>query len=105
MASPHDWHAHPAQHSLQQLDASDDGLSSVEAERRLAKHGPNLLPERRGTGPLKRLLLQFHNLLIYVLLGAGLVTTALGHWLDSAVIFAVVLINALIGFIQEGKAE
>ncbi|MGV8842312.1 MAG: cation-transporting P-type ATPase [Pseudomonas sp.] len=105
MPAPHDWHAHPAQHSLQQLDTSDDGLSSAEAERRLANHGPNLLPERRGAGPLKRLLLQFHNLLIYVLLGAGMVTLALGLWLDSAVIFAVVLINALIGFIQEGKAE
>ncbi len=52
-----------------------------------------------------RLLLQFHNVLIYVLLGAAVVTATLGHAVDTAVILGVVLINALIGFIQEGKAE
>src|SRR5690606_37012196 len=62
-------------------------------------------PQRQGNGALKRLLMQFHNLLIYVLLLSALVTLALGEWLDSAVIVAVVVINALVGFIQEGKAE
>ncbi|MDO9466670.1 MAG: cation-transporting P-type ATPase, partial [Thiobacillus sp.] len=52
-----------------------------------------------------RLLLQFHNVLIYVLLAAGVITALLGHWLDSGVIFGVVVINAVIGFIQEGRAE
>jgi magnesium-transporting ATPase (P-type) len=72
---------------------------------RLQQHGANRLPQSRARGPLWRFVLQFHNLLIYVLLGACVMTLALGAWLDSAVIFGVVLINAIIGFIQEGKAE
>ncbi|MDY6948562.1 MAG: cation-transporting P-type ATPase, partial [Pseudomonadota bacterium] len=54
---------------------------------------------------LVRLLLQFHNILIYVLLGSAIITAAMGHWVDTLVILAVVIANAIIGFIQEGKAE
>jgi magnesium-transporting ATPase (P-type) len=54
---------------------------------------------------VKRFILHFHNVLIYVLMGAALVTGVLQHWVDTAVILAVVLANAVIGFIQEGKAE
>ena len=100
-----DWHAQHTQQTLEHLDTQRDGLSHDEARQRLDNYGPNKLPARRAAGPLKRFLLQFHNLLIYVLLLAALVTLALGEWLDSAVIFGVVLINALVGFIQEGKAE
>ncbi|MFC2972315.1 cation-transporting P-type ATPase [Azotobacter bryophylli] len=100
-----EWHAQPAQASLVQLRSSRDGLSSSEAERRLQEHGPNRLPQRRRTHPVKRFLLQFHNVLIYVLLASCGVTLFLGEWIDSAVIFGVVLINAIAGFIQEGKAE
>ena len=103
--SPTHWHAQTVEDSLQRLDSGPTGLDTAEAERRLASFGPNRLPERAGPGPLKRFLLQFHNLLIYVLLASTLVTLALGEWLDSAVIFGVVLINAVVGFIQEGKAE
>ncbi|QEY62478.1 cation-transporting P-type ATPase [Metapseudomonas lalkuanensis] len=103
--SPTHWHAQTVEDSLQRLDSGPTGLDTAEAERRLASFGPNRLPERAGAGPLKRFLLQFHNLLIYVLLASTLVTLALGEWLDSAVIFGVVLINAVVGFIQEGKAE
>ncbi|MGQ7814327.1 cation-transporting P-type ATPase [Metapseudomonas furukawaii] len=103
--TPPHWHARSAEASLHALDSTPLGLESAEAERRLASHGPNRLPERAGVGPFKRFLLQFHNLLIYVLLASTLVTLALGEWLDSAVIFGVVLINAVVGFIQEGKAE
>jgi magnesium-transporting ATPase (P-type) len=67
--------------------------------------GPNRLSERRGRGPLARFLLQFHNVLIYILLVAAAVTAALGHWADSGVIVGVVVINAIVGFVQEGKAE
>jgi len=103
---PHsDWHTRPAEDSLAALNSGPDGLSADEAERRLQEHGPNRLPERHGDGPLKRFLLQFHNLLIYVLLASCGVTLIIGEWLDSAVILGVVLINALVGFIQEGKAE
>ena len=75
------------------------------AARRLAAHGPNRLPEVRAHGPLMRFLAQFHNVLIYVLMGAAVVTGALQHWVDTGVILAVVLANAVIGYLQEGKAE
>ncbi len=100
-----DWHALSVEQSLQYLDACDAGLSGEQARQRLQLYGRNGLPQRLGLAPWRRFLLQFHNLLIYVLLAAMLMTLALGEWLDSAVIFAVVLINAVIGFIQEGKAE
>lgn len=100
-----DWHAQAAEHSLQQLRSSSAGLDSEQAALRLQEYGLNQLPQRAALTPLRRFLLQFHNLLIYVLLAATLMTLALGQWLDSAVIFAVVLINVVISFIQEGKAE
>ncbi len=102
---PPAWHALASAESLQQLGSRPDGLSPAEAAERLARHGANRLPPREGQSPWLRLALQFHNLLIYVLLVAALVTFALGEWLDSAVIVGVVVINALVGFIQEGKAE
>lgn len=98
-------HATPAVDRLATLGASADGLSAPEAARRLAEHGPNRLPDVRTRGPLIRFLSQFNNVLIYVLLGAAAVTAALQHWVDTGVILAVVLVNAAIGFIQEGKAE
>ena len=98
-------HARDAADCLAALDATPDGLTSAEAARRLAAHGPNRLPEAQRRGPLARFLLQFHNVLIYVLLGAAAVTAALQHWVDTGVILAVVLANAVIGFLQEGKAE
>ncbi|MBZ4691389.1 MAG: family hydrolase [Cereibacter sp.] len=100
-----DPHALPAADCLSALDATPEGLSAAEAARRLAEHGPNRLPEVRARGPLVRFLHQFHNVLIYVLLGAAIVTGALQHWVDTGVILAVVLANAIIGFLQEGKAE
>jgi len=100
-----DAHARPTATCLAELDASPEGLSAQEAARRLAEHGPNRLPDVRSRGPMLRFLMQFHNVLIYVLLGAAIVTGALQHWVDTGVILAVVLANAAIGFIQEGKAE
>jgi len=98
-------HATPAADCLAVLDATPDGLTTAQAVDRLARHGPNRLPEVRGRGPVLRFLLQFHNVLIYVLMGASAVTAALQHWVDTGVILAVVLANAVIGFVQEGKAE
>ncbi len=100
-----DWHHLDPAETLQRLEASGDGLPGALALRRLAEQGPNRLPTREGQGPLVRFLKQFHNVLIYILLGAALVTALLQHWLDSGVILGVVVINAIIGFIQEGKAE
>jgi magnesium-transporting ATPase (P-type) len=87
------------------LDTSPRGLSEAEARTRLQAAGPNRLPQGRKRGPLHRLLLQFHNLLIYVLLGAAALSLALDHVIDTAVILGVVLVNGVVGFIQEGRAE
>ncbi len=100
-----DWHALDPVAVLRRLDVRSAGLPGALAAQRLAEQGPNRLPERKGQGPLARFLKQFHNVLIYILLGAALVTALLQHWLDTGVIFGVVVINAIIGFIQEGKAE
>lgn len=102
LSSPH---AQTAETCLVAFKAAPEGLTTAEAARRLAEHGPNQLPEARKRGPLLRFLVQFHNVLIYVLIAAALVTAALQHWVDTGVILAVVLANAMIGFIQEGKAE
>ena len=68
-------------------------------------NGPNLFSPSKKRSAWRRFFLQFNNILIYVLLAAAGVTGLLAHWLDCAVILGVVLINALIGFLQEGKAE
>ncbi len=87
------------------LGAARDGLAEAEAALRRQQYGPNVLRPPGRRGPLLRFLLQFHNVLIYVLLGSSVVTALLGHWVDTGVIIGVVVINAVIGFIQEGKAE
>ena len=99
------YHALPAQECLSALTATPEGLGAAEAARRLAEHGPNRLPIQHGRGPLRRLLAQFNNVLIFVLIGAAVITGAMQHWIDTGVIVAVVLANATIGFVQEGKAE
>ena len=81
------------------------GLTSEEANERSRRFGLNVLPEAPSVGLLVRILRQFHHPLIYVLLVAGAVTALLSEYVDSAVIFGVVVINGLVGFIQESKAE
>lgn len=99
------WHARSTEAVLSELESRAEGLSPAEAEARLARFGFNRLPEPPRKGPLVRFLLQFHNLLIYVLLVAALLSLVFEHPVDAAVILAVVLLNAIVGFIQEGKAE
>lgn len=99
------WHAVPADEALELLESSMEGLSAAEAKKRLETFGPNMLSQTQKQGPVMRFLLQFHNVLIYVLLVAAVITALLQEWVDSMVIFGVTIINALIGFIQEGKAE
>jgi len=99
------WHAKAAPDVLAGFDVqSDTGLDAAEAERRLAHYGPNKLTARKGHGPLVRFLLQFHQPLIYILIVAGLITAGLQEWVDSAVIFGVVILNSIVGFIQEARA-
>ena len=99
------WHTLSPEATCEILTSTEQGLSQQEAERRLKQYGFNKLTAAASRGPLKRFFSQFHNVLIYVLLTPAGVTAAIEHWVDSGVIVGVVVINALIGFIQEGKAE
>lgn len=88
---------------IQQLSTS--GLTTAQADTALMQHGRNRLRPPERSSVLRRFLSQFHNVLIYVLLASSIVTALIGHITDSLVILSVIAINALIGFIQEGKAE
>ena len=99
------WHAESANSVLTSLETTPNGLSADDAANRLAEYGPNQLPEAKPHSLLRRFFYQFHNILIYVLIAASAVTAMLGHWVDAGVILGVVLVNAVIGFVQEGKAE
>ena len=103
--SSSDWHAQTVTDVKQQLACPDKGLSAADASRRLAEYGPNTLAAANVRPWWKRLLAQFQNVLIYVLVVAAVVTALLGHWLDTSVILAVVLLQAVVGIVQEGKAE
>ena len=98
-------HATDIKDVLSALSTTPEGLSVTEASDRLAQHGPNMLPDAPSKSAVLRFLGHFHNVLIYVLIAAAVVTAALGHWIDTGVILAVVLVNAIIGFVQEGRAE
>ncbi|MBN8514023.1 cation-transporting P-type ATPase [Accumulibacter sp.] len=100
------WHFIAADEAATRLQAScDEGLAESEVLSRRALHGENRITPKAGKGPLLRFALQFVQPLVLVLLVAGAVTAFLGEWVDSGVIFGVTLINAAIGFIQEGRAE
>ncbi|VAW71448.1 Cation-transporting ATPase, E1-E2 family, partial [hydrothermal vent metagenome] len=99
------WYAMDIAQVFSKLGAGPDGLAKDAVNLRLDEYGPNRLPEARVRTPLVRFLYQFHNVLIYVLLAAGGVTSVLGYWVDAGVILGVVVANAVIGFVQEGKAE
>jgi P-type Ca2+ transporter type 2C len=100
------WHAIPADEVLEKWGTDiEKGLDAGTAEERLEKHGRNEIPKGKKRPWWISLLLQFHNVLIYVLIAAAVITALMDHWIDTWVIVAVILINALIGFVQEGKAE
>ena len=98
------WHGATADETLAAFVTLPDGLSSDEASRRLAEIGPNSLPEEAPVHPLRRFLVQFHNPLIYFLLVAALTALLLDRVIDAVVILLVVLVNAIVGFVQEGRA-
>src|SRR5215510_137021 len=100
------WHALAADEVVRRLNTSTEtGLGGADITQRLAKYGLNRLPETARRGPFVRFMLQFNNVLVYVLLAAAFVKLMTNLWLDASIILGVVLINALLGFIQEGKAE
>ncbi len=104
-AAARPWHALESRDAIESLNSADTGLTPTQAGERLAQHGPNRIEQVVHTRLWVRVARQFNNLLIYVLLVAALVTLWLRDYLDAAVILGVVVINALIGFVQEGKAE
>src|SRR5262249_32529160 len=100
------WHAMGVDEVVRRLTTDvEKGLNGGEASSRLQKYGPNRLPEGKKRGPFMRFLSQFNNILVYVLLGAGFIKLMLNLWVDASIIFGVVILNALLGFIPQGKAE
>jgi len=99
------WHTLPADEACTALSTTRTGLDEAQAAARLARHGPNRLPQAAQRSVFARLLAQFDNVLILVLIAAGAVAGVLGHYVDAGVVFGVVIINGVIGFIQEGRAE
>ncbi|AMG52517.1 TPA: cation-transporting P-type ATPase [Citrobacter amalonaticus] len=90
---------------LKNQQSQPSGLTHNEASARLARDGLNALPEKAGKPAWLRFLAHFHDVLIYVLIAAAALTAVMGHWVDTAVILGVAVINALIGHIQENNAE
>ncbi len=100
------WHSLSTNETLSRLHGNlQSGLSSEEAAALQQKIGPNKLTAHVGKPAWLRLLFQFHQPLIYILLGATVITALLKEWVDSGVILGVVIVNGLIGYIQEAKAE
>src|SRR5512143_2141762 len=99
------WHALAPDEALARLESSADGLSSDEAARRLARHGPNALAAAPRARALAILADQFRNVLVAVLLVAIALSTFLGHGVEAVAIAAIVLLAVVLGFVQEFRAE
>ena len=99
------WHALPVGEVFQRLATTPDGLSDDEARRRLSRFGPNELKREKKRSPVFAFLSQFRSPLIYILLVASALSFASAHAVDGAVILAVVILNSIIGFFQERRAE
>jgi len=100
------WHSLEANKIIELFESDiNDGLGQFSIKHREEYFGKNILKEKKQDSKLKKFFLQFHNALIYILLGASLVTALLHEWIDSGVIFLVVIINVIIGYIQEVKAQ
>jgi Ca2+-transporting ATPase len=99
------WHDREIHKVIEELGTDiQQGLTSEEAHKRKARYGANELSKKKGQGPLARFLFQFKQPLVIILLVAAVITLFLREYVDSAVILAVVMVNAIIGFVQESKA-
>lgn len=87
------------------VKSSSEGLTNEEAQKRLANSGPNELQQGESKTLLSIFLAQFADLMIWVLIGAALISGIVGEWVDTAIILAVVIINAVLGTVQESRAE
>ncbi|KTD14119.1 cation-transporting P-type ATPase [Legionella israelensis] len=99
------WQELPVEKVLTWLETDIQGLNQEEVFKRQEAFGPNRIPEKAKESIILRFFRHFNHILIYVLLFAAMITALLNHWIDTVVILAVVVVNACIGFIQEGKAE
>ena len=100
-----EWHVLSPDDVLQQLGSNRDGLSQTEAESRLKEHGPNELERGKKAPRIMVFLRQFLSPLIYILIVAAIISLAVGKYIDASVIFGVLVLNAIIGFVQETRAE
>ena len=99
------WHALDADAVFKRLNSDEDGLDEAQARERLEKAGPNALEAEEGVSPLRLFARQVHNPLIYLLIGAAVLSWFIGHRIDAGVIAGVVVLNTLLGFFQEWRAE
>ncbi len=99
------WHSMEVDEMLQQLDSSVNGLTAETAQKRLAENGPNIIPEKRQRRLLSILLGQFTDFMIVVLLLAAVISGFIGEAQDTIAILVIVLLNAIIGTVQEFRAE
>ena len=102
---PVEWHTLSVEETLKRLGSSMKGLSPEEARERLGKHGYNELRERPGRSVFSMFLDQLREFLVIILILAAIVSGLLGEWLDAGAIIAIVILNALLGTLQEFKAE
>lgn len=102
---PELWHQLSIEETLQHLRTKRSGLTEDEAKARLREHGPNELEKRKKALPIVAFLRQFLSPLIYVLLAAAVISLAVSHFIDAGVILAVLILNAIIGYAQESRAE
>ena len=100
------WHTMQIDEVIKSLGTNTNtGLSRAEVENRLRKYGYNQLEEKEGISPLMLFLGQFNDFIVWILIAAAIVSGFLGEWVDALAIIAIVVINAIIGFIQEYRAE
>jgi Ca2+-transporting ATPase len=101
-----EWWTLPVEEVARRLKSDPStGISAAEAASRLSSHGPNRLNEQAGPGPLSILLEQFGDFMVWVLAGAALISGFLGEWIDAGAILAIVVLNAILGFVQQYRAE
>jgi len=99
------WHSFSLEKTFEKLESSERGLSLDIANERLKRYGANILPEEKPHSKLRLFLSQFQSPLIYILIAASAVVFAMGEIIDGSIILAVLLFNAIVGVIQEGKAQ
>jgi len=100
------WHALSTQETLESLHTRlDQGLTDQEVEERLVKYGPNQLEEKEGTTFIQMVLSQLNNFVVILLIVAAIISAVLGEWIDASAIIAIVVLNTVMGVVQENRAE